>query len=114
MLERFIKSIFIKINYCYTTSRTKLVVNYLSSFPFCLLKKSFIVIWYLKLFISVNKKQIKKYKRHRSELIKGEKYKYTHEEIIIPIKMSCSVTPKAIEFRSKLWFKQHDIILSTE
>ena len=28
--------------------------------------------------------------------------------------MSCSVTPKAIEFRSKLGFKQHDIILSKE
>ena len=38
---------------------------------------------------------------------------YTHEDIIKPIIMSCSVpTPKAIKFRSELGFKQYDIVLS--
>ena len=38
---------------------------------------------------------------------------YSHEDIIMPIIMSCLVsTPEAIEFRSKLRFKQHDIALS--
>ena len=42
--------------------------------------------------------QIREYERHGSQLIKGEKYKYTtHEDIVIPIIMSCRVsTPEAI------------------
>ena len=40
---------------------------------------------------------------------------YTHEDIIMPIIISCRVpAPEAIEFRSKLRYKQHDIILSHE
>ena len=40
---------------------------------------------------------------------------HTYEDIIMSITMICRVsTPKAIEFRSKLGFKQHDIILSKE
>ena len=31
--------------------------------------------------------QMRKYKRHRSELINDEKYIYTHEDIITPIIM---------------------------
>ena len=59
--------------------------------------------------------QIKEYKRHGSELINNEEFVYTHEDIIIPIIMNCRVsTPKAIEFRSELGFKQHDIILTKE
>ena len=61
------------------------------------------------------KQQIRKYKRHSSKLIDGEKFVCTHEDIIMSIIMSCRVsTPWAIEFRSKLGFKQHDIILSKE
>ena len=33
--------------------------------------------------------QIKKYKRHGSELINGEKFVYAHECIIIPVIMHC-------------------------
>ena len=55
--------------------------------------------------------QIKKYKKHRSELINSEKFMYTHESSITPTIMHCRVpTAKAIEFRSKLGFKQHDIV----
>ena len=40
---------------------------------------------------------------------------YTHEDVITPIIMHCKVsTLKAIEFRSKLGFKQNDILLSKE
>ena len=40
---------------------------------------------------------------------------YAHEDIITPIIINCKVsTPKALEFRSKLGFKQHDIVLSKE
>ena len=61
---------------------------------------------------SPTKQQIRECKRHGSELINVEKYRYTYEEIIIPIIMSCRVsTPK---FRSKLGFKQHDIMLCKE
>ena len=61
------------------------------------------------------KQQIRKYKRHGSKLISGEKFVHTYEDIIMSITMICRVsTPKAIEFRSKLGFKQHDIILSKE
>ena len=61
------------------------------------------------------KQQIRKYKRHGSKLISGEKFVHTYEDIIMSITMICRVsTSKAIEFRSKLGFKQHDIILSKE
>ena len=40
---------------------------------------------------------------------------YNHEDIIMPIKMSCRVSALgAIQLRSKSIFKQHDIILSQE
>ena len=56
--------------------------------------------------------QIIECKKHGSELVYGEKCMYTHEDMIMNIIMSCRVsTPEAIEFRSKLGFKQHDIIL---
>ena len=59
------------------------------------------------------KQQIRKYKRHGSAVIDDEKFMYTHEDIIMPIIMNCRVsTPKAIEFRSELGFKQHDIVQS--
>ena len=59
--------------------------------------------------------QIRKYKRHGSELIKDEKSMYTHEDIITPIIMHCTIsTPKTIRFRSKLGFNQYDMILTKE
>ena len=61
------------------------------------------------------KQQIRKYKRHGSELIDDEKFMYTQEDIMMPIKMNCWVsTPNVIEFRSELGFKQYDIVLSKE
>ena len=40
---------------------------------------------------------------------------YTHEEIIMPIIMHCRVsTPEAIEFKSRLEFNQHDLIMAKE
>ena len=54
---------------------------------------------------------MRKYERHGSKLTDGEKFVYTHEDIIMPIIMSCRVsTPEAIEFRSKLGFKQNNMI----
>ena len=59
--------------------------------------------------------QIREYKRHGSELIGGEKFMYTREDILMIIIMSFRVsTPKAIEFRSKLGFKERNIILTKE
>ena len=59
--------------------------------------------------------QKSEYKKHGSELIKGEKFMYTYEDIITPIITYSKIsTPEAIEFRSKLGFDQHDIPLSKE
>ena len=47
--------------------------------------------------------QIRKYKRHGSEFIEGIKFRYVHEDIIIPIIMHCRVsTPKTTEIKSKI------------
>ena len=54
--------------------------------------------------------QIRKYKRHGSELFKDTKFMYAHECIIILMIMYCRVsTTNSIEFRSKLGFKQYNI-----
>ena len=64
---------------------------------------------------NLTNEQIREYKTHGSELNDGEKFMYTREDIIMNIIMRCRVsTPEAIEFRSKLGFKQHDIILNKE
>ena len=48
-------------------------------------------------------------------MFKDDKFLYAHEDIITPIIMYCEVsTPKAIEFRSKLGFKQLGIVLNKE
>ena len=73
-------------------------------------------LWLIGWFETKNPRdeQIEKYKRHGSELITGEKFMYTHENIM-PVIMHFRVsTTKAIEFRSKLGFKQHDIMLIKE
>ena len=63
----------------------------------------------------LTEQQIRKYKRHESELIENEKFMFAHECIIIPVIMHCRVsTPKSIEFRSKLGFNQYDITLAKE
>ena len=80
----------------------------------------------LKIFDSVNKEikgkfetnylikqQIRKYKRHGSELIENEKFMFAHDCIIIPVIVHCRVsTPKSIEFRSNLGFNQYGITLT--
>ena len=44
--------------------------------------------------------KIREYKRHGLELIDGEKFMYTCEDIIIPIIMHCRVSvPEAIELK---------------
>ena len=49
-----------------------------------------------------------------SKLTDGKKFAYIHEDII-PIIMNWSLsTPEAIEFRSKVGFEQHDIVLFKE
>ena len=53
--------------------------------------------------------QIKKYKRHGSELIHGEKFVYAHQGIIIPVIMHCR-TPESCKFKRGLGFKLHDVI----
>ena len=53
--------------------------------------------------------KIKKYKRHGSELIDGEKFVYAYEGIIIPVTMHCS-TPEWCKFKRSLGFKLHDVI----
>ena len=50
-----------------------------------------------------------------SKLIKGEKFMYTHENIITPTVMYSEVsTPVGIEFRSKLGLNLYDRPLSKE
>ena len=59
--------------------------------------------------------QIREYKRHGPKLVDAEKCMYTCEGIIMNTMMHCRVlTLKAIEFTSKLWINQHDIILTIE
>ena len=56
--------------------------------------------------------QIRDYKRHGPELIDGEKFVYTLEDIIMPIIMYCRLkTSKAIEFKTRLGFNQYDVIM---
>ena len=56
--------------------------------------------------------QIKKFKKHRPELIDGEELVYTHEGLIIPL-MHCR-TPESCKFKRSLGFKLHDVINSKE
>ena len=53
--------------------------------------------------------QIKKYKRHGSELIDGEIFVYAHEGIIIPVIRHCR-TPESCKFQIILGLKLHDVI----
>ena len=57
--------------------------------------------------------QIKKYKRHGSELIDSEKFVYAHEGIIIPVIMHCR-TPESCKFKRSLEFKLHNVINCNE
>ena len=50
--------------------------------------------------------QIKKYKKHGSGLIDGEKFVYAHEGII----MTHCKTPESCKFKRSLAFKLHDFI----
>ena len=59
------------------------------------------------------KEQIKKYKRHGSELIDGENFVYAHEGIIMPVIMHCR-TPESYKFKRSLGFKLHNVIYFKE
>ena len=59
------------------------------------------------------KEQIKKYKRHGSELIDGENFVYAHEGIIIPVIMHCRI-PESCKFKRSLGFKLHNVIYFKE
>ena len=53
--------------------------------------------------------QIKRNKRHRSELIVLEKFVYAHEGIIIPVIMHRR-TPESSKFKKSIGFKLHNVI----
>ena len=57
--------------------------------------------------------QIKRCKRYGKELLDGVTGIYIHENFALSIIMDCR-TPTSIEFRSKLGFKQHDLIMTKE
>ena len=59
------------------------------------------------------KNQIKKYKKHGSELTEGVKHIYTHENVVILVIMGAR-SPEPVKFRSKLGFTQYDIIIEKE
>ena len=58
-------------------------------------------------------KQIKRCKRYGKELLDGLTGINIHEDLVLSVIMDCR-TPIAIEFRSKLGFKQHDLIMTKE
>ena len=59
--------------------------------------------------------QTREYKRHGSELIDGEKFMYTCEDIIMPIIIHYRVsTPEPIELKTRLGFNQHNLIMMKE
>ena len=53
--------------------------------------------------------QIKKYKRHGSELIDRENFVYAQEGILIPVIMHFRA-PESCKFKRSLGFKVHDVI----
>ena len=68
------------------------------------------MIWLIKkpkadLRLSIPQKQNREYKIHRSELIDGEKFMYTREDIMMPMIMHYRVSnPKVTEFKTRLGF----------
>ena len=56
------------------------------------------------------KEQIRKYKRYGKEFINNLTGIYMREDLAVPIIMDCRKLT-AVEFRSKILFKKHDIIL---
>ena len=59
---------------------------------------------------NLTEEQIKKYKRYGKEFISNLTGIYIYDDLALSIIIDCR-TPTTIEFRSKLRFKQHDIIL---
>ena len=57
--------------------------------------------------------QIRRYKIYGKEFINGLRGIYIRENIALPITMDCR-TSTAVEFKSKLGFKQHNIIMTKE
>ena len=53
------------------------------------------------------------YKKHQSEFVNGKKFIYIRQNLTLKIIMHCR-TPVAIEFRTKLGFNKHYLILTEE
>ena len=62
---------------------------------------------------NLTKEQIKKYKRYGQKIIDNLTGIYIREDLALSIIIDCR-TPTAFEFRSKLGFKQHDILMAKE
>ena len=64
---------------------------------------------------NLTNEQNRENKRYGSELFDGEKFMQTHENIIMSTIMHCRVsTIEAIEFKTRLRFNQHDLIMRKE
>ena len=64
---------------------------------------------------NLTNEQNRENERHGSELIDGKKFMSTHENIIMSTIMHCRVsTIEAIEFKTRLRFNQHDLIMRKE
>ena len=59
------------------------------------------------------KEQTRKYKRYGKEFIDDITGISIHKDLALSIIVTCR-TPKTIEFRTKLGFNQHDLIMTKE
>ena len=59
------------------------------------------------------KERTRKYKRYGKEFIDDITGIYIHKDLALSIIMNCR-TPTTIEFRTKLGFSQHDLIMTKE
>lgn len=62
---------------------------------------------------SLTKNRIKKYKRYGKSFIGGLVGIYIREGFALTILMNCQV-PTAVEFRTKLGLKHHDVVMTKE
>ena len=59
------------------------------------------------------KEQTRKYKKYGKEFINNLEGIYIHEDLTLSVVMDCKI-PTATEFRNKLGFNLHDIIMTKE
>ena len=62
---------------------------------------------------NITDEQIRKYKRHGSELTDGKKFAWAYEGITIPVIMPCR-TPESCKFKGSLGFTIHYVINGRE